>query len=410
MKLSESEKRKLEQRIQLNMDIQENQLFRSQESCRLSIAQEKRRTILFGVALVLLFIVSILFTNDVLFGNFGISRVVEQLKQRVNDVIDLCLGNPLSTGIHFFLTQFAAPIVVGMALAGAGACYQGLFHNPMASPTMLGVTSGGMLGGTIYMLFFSNLSVVALTTSGYAELSVAFADMSILDRYIQQFFIMGGCFIVIIFVMILAKISGKGKINTVALMLGGTVFTTTISSILELTAYILTLTGYSYTLSTSIRGMLAGQFGSITSPKTLLVMSIPILIPLILLLFMSNKLNVIAFGEEEAASMGVNVGRDRLIMIILTTIMTGTTIAFCGQVSFVGLMVPQFARFFVGTDYKYLLPTSAFLGGIFMLLAFDLYYTLNFSFTVGTYVNVVGSIAFLIFMIRYRRKGHADWT
>ena len=73
-------------------------------------------------------------------------------------------------------------------------------------------------------------------------------------------------------------------------------------------------------------------------------------------------------------------------------------------------MVPQFARFFVGTNYKYLLPTSAFLGGIVMLLAFDLYYTLNFSFSVGIYVNTVGSIAFLIFMIRYRRKGHADWT
>lgn len=410
MKLSENDKRKLEQRIQLNMDLQENQLFRSQESRRISIGREKRRTILSGVALVLLFILSILFTNDVLVGNFGLSRVVEQLTQRVNDIIDLCLGNPLSTAIHFFLTEFTAPIIVGMALASAGACYQGLFHNPMASPTMLGVTSGGMLGGAIYMIFFPNFSLLTLATSSYAELSVAFLDMSILDRYVQQFFVMGGCFIVIIAVMILAKISGRGKIDTVALMLGGTIFTTTISSILSLIAYILTLTGYSYSLSTSIRGMLAGQFGTITSPKTLLVMSLPILIPLILLLFMSNKLNVIAFGEEEAASMGVNVGRDRLIMIILTTIMTGTTIAFCGQISFIGLMVPQFARFFVGTNYKYLLPASAFLGGIFMLLAFDIYYTLNFAFTVGTYVNAVGSIAFLIFMIRYRRKGHADWT
>lgn len=410
MKLSESEKRKLNQRIQLNMDIQENQLFRSQESHRLSMVREKKRTILLGVALVPLFILSVLFTCNIFWGGFGLSRVVDQLTQRVNDIVDLCLGNPLSTGIHFFLTQFAAPVIVGMALASAGACYQGLFHNPMASPTMLGVTSGGMLGGAIYVLFFSHLSAASLVVNGYNEMSVAYANMSILDRYVQQFFVMGGCFLVILVVMILAKISGKGKINTVALMLGGTIFTTTISSILSLAVYILTLTGYSSTLSTTIRGMLAGQFGSITSPKTLLVMSIPIIIPLILLLFMSNKLNVIAFGEEEAASMGVNVGRDRLIMIILTTIMTGTTIAFCGQIGFVGLMIPQFARFFVGTNYKYLLPASAFLGGIVMLLAFDLHYILGFSFSVGAYVNVVGSIAFLIFMIRYRRKGHADWT
>lgn len=410
MKLSERNKRELEQRIQLNMDLQENQLFSSQENRRLSIGREKRRTILFGVALVLLFVLSVLFTNDVLFGNFGLSRVVEQLTQRVNDIIDLCLGNPLSTGIHFFLTEFAAPVVVGMALASAGACYQGLFHNPMASPTMLGVTSGGTLGSAIYLIFFSNWTLITLTTSGYAELSVSFANLSFLQRYIQQFFIMGGCFAVILVVMLLAKISGKGKINTVALMLGGTIFTTTINSILNLAVYIMMLSGYSTTLSSSIKGMLAGQFGTIASPKTLLVMSIPILVPLILLFFMSNKLNVIAFGEEEAASMGVNVGRDRLIMIILTTIMTAAAIAFCGQISFVGLMVPQFARFFVGTNYKYLLPTSAFLGGIVMLLAFDLYYTLNFAFSVGTYVNVVGSVAFLIFMIQYRRKGHADWT
>ncbi|MCD8240583.1 MAG: iron ABC transporter permease, partial [Oscillospiraceae bacterium] len=178
----------------------------------------------------------------------------------------------------------------------------------------------------------------------------------------QQFSVMAGCFIVVLFVMLLAKIAGKGKIDTVALLLGGTVFTTTINSILSLALYIMTLTGYSSTLTDSIRGMLAGQFGSISSPTTLLVMSIPIVIPLIILLCMSNRLNVIAFGEEEATAMGVNVGRERLVMIILTTIITGTTVAFCGQISFVGLMVPQFARFVVGTDYKYLLPASTFLG------------------------------------------------
>lgn len=410
MKLSASDQKKLEQRIQLNMDLQENQLFRSQEDRRLSIGKEKRRTILFGVTLALLFILSVLFTCDVFLEGYGLSRVVEQLTQRVNDIIDLCLGNQLSTGIHFFMSQFASSVVVGMGLASAGACYQGLFHNPMASPTMLGVTSGGMLGGTIYLLFFADWSLMALTAGSYEEANFLYTSMSFLDRYIQPLFVMGGCFVIVIIVMLIAKISGKGKINTVALMLGGTIFTTTINSILSLVVYILTMTGSAYILSETIQAMLTGQFVATSSPTTLMVMSIPILIPMIILMFMSNKLNVIAFGEEEAASMGVNVGRDRLILIILTTIMTGTTVAFCGQINFVGLMVPQFARFFVGTNYKYLLPTSAFLGGIFMLLAFDLYYTFNFNFSVGTYANVVGGAAFLIFMIRYRRKGHADWT
>lgn len=410
MKLSDNEKRKLDERIRLNMDIQQNQLFSSKEGKRLSVSQEKKRVICFGAALAALFVLSVLFVCDVLLDGFGLSRVVEQITQRVNDIVDLILGNQLSTGIHFFLTEFAAPIIVGMALAASGACYQGLFHNPMASPTLLGITSGGMLGSTVYVLFFSNTSVATLTMTDYSGRSLSYISMSLADMYLQEIFIMAGCFAVVMAVMLLAKISGRGKIDTVALMIGGTVFTTTINAILNLVVYIMTLTGYSSTAGSEIRGMLAGQFSTITTPLTLLIMSIPIIIPLIILLLMSNRLNVIAFGEEEAASMGINVGRDRLVMIILTTLMTGTTVAFCGQISFVGLMIPQFARFLVGTDYKYLLPASAFLGGIVMLLAFDLYYTLNFNFSVGTYVTAVGSVIFLIFMIRHRRKGHADWT
>ncbi|MCC8090897.1 MAG: iron ABC transporter permease [Oscillospiraceae bacterium] len=410
MKLTEKQEKQLNERIRLNMDIQETELFGVQENSRMKLRREGRRAALLGAAMLLLYVLAVLFTNDVTVNTFGLSRVFEQLRQRTNDIVDLILGNTLSTGIHFFITQFTAPLLVGMALAASGACYQGLFHNPMASPTTLGITSGGMVGAAVYQLFFSNLSAATLVVNSYAGLSVAAAEMSILDRYVQQFFVMAGCSIVVLFVMLLAKIAGKGKIDTVALLLGGTVFTTTINSILSLALYIMTLTGYSSTLTDSIRGMLAGQFGSISSPTTLLVMSIPIVIPLIILLCMSNRLNVIAFGEEEATAMGVNVGRERLIMIILTTIITGTTVAFCGQISFVGLMVPQFARFVVGTDYKYLLPASTFLGGVIMLLAYVLYYTLGFAFSVGTYVNAVGSVVFLIFMIHYRRKGHADWT
>lgn len=410
MKLSENDRRKLDQRIRLNMDLQENQLFSSQEERRLSVSREKRRVILLGAALVVLFALCVMFTCNVFLEGWGLSRIVEQMTQRANDIVDLILGNQLSTGIHFFLVEFTAPIVVGMALAAAGACYQGLFHNPMASPTLLGVTSGGMLGSTVYILFFQNLSAATLNVNSYYGLSVTYAGLSLAEMYIQEIFIMAGCFAVVMVVMLLAKISGRGKIDTVALMIGGSVFTTTISSILSLAVYIMTLTGYSTTASSEIRSMLAGQFTTITTPLTLLVMSIPIIIPLIILFLMSNKLNVIAFGEEEAASMGVNVGRDRLIMIILTTLMTGATVAFCGQISFVGLMVPQFARFVVGTNYKYLLPASAFLGGIVMLLAFALYYTFGMNFSVGTYVNAVGSVIFLIFMINYRRRGHADWT
>ena len=77
MKLSESEQRKLDQRIQLNMDIQENQLFRSQEARRLSLGRKRKWTLLLGLGLVALYVLSVLFTCNVLMDSFGLSRVAE---------------------------------------------------------------------------------------------------------------------------------------------------------------------------------------------------------------------------------------------------------------------------------------------------------------------------------------------
>ncbi|MCD8240582.1 MAG: iron ABC transporter permease, partial [Oscillospiraceae bacterium] len=192
MKLTEKQEKQLNERIRLNMDIQETELFGVQENSRMKLRREGRRAALLGAAMLLLYVLAVLFTNDVTVNTFGLSRVFEQLRQRTNDIVDLILGNTLSTGIHFFITQFTAPLLVGMALAASGACYQGLIHNPMASPTTLGITSGGMVGAAVYQLFFSNLSAATLVVNSYAGLSVAAAEMSILDRYVQQFFVYGG--------------------------------------------------------------------------------------------------------------------------------------------------------------------------------------------------------------------------
>ena len=410
MKLTDKQRDELNSSIKFNMDLANGELFASQEKKRLSMGKEKKRVILLIVLLAAVFILGVLFTNDLFLGFSGLPTFIKQAVQRVNDILDLIFGNALSTGIHFFLIQFAAPVIVGMALAASGACYQGLFHNPMASPTLLGVTSGGMIGSAVFVLFFSNLQTASPAYAGYGSLTAVYNDMSLFERFAQQLFIMAGCFAVIIVVLIIAKVAGHGKISVFGLMLGGSVFSVIIDSALNLAAYILTVTGYSSTVITQIRSMLAGQFTTISNPVEFLVMAVPIIIPLVILLLMSNRLNVIAFGEDEAKAMGINVERSRIIMILLTTIMTGVTVAFCGQISFVGLLIPQLARIIVGNDYKYLLPASAVLGGLSMLLGFILYYTLNFNLSVGAYVNTVGAVAFLIFMIQHRRSGHADWT
>ena len=88
--------------------------------------------------------------------------------------------------------------------------------------------------------------------------------------------------------------------------------------------------------------------------------------------------------------------------------MTAAVVAFCGAISFIGLIAPHFARMVAGNDFRCLVPASAFLGGIFMLLACDLSYMMNGMLNAGNIVNITGAAFFLVFMTRYRRKGNAD--
>ena len=126
------------------------------------------------------------------------------------------------------------------------------------------------------------------------------------------------------------------------------------------------------------------------------------------LMLMCGRLNLIAFGEEEARMMGVDLGLERTVIVLLSTVMTAAVVAFCGAISFVGLIVPHLARHVAGNDFRRLTPACAFLGGLFLLLAFDLSYMLNYVVNAGLIVNVAGGGIFLISMIRYRRRGHAD--
>lgn len=108
--------------------------------------------------------------------------------------------------------------------------------------------------------------------------------------------------------------------------------------------------------------------------------------------------------------MGISVRNTRIYYVIISTLLTASVIAFAGNINFLGLIVPHLARMIVGNDFKYLVPASAFLGGIFMLAAWDVCYMINFAVNTGMIVSMAGSAIFMVFMIRYRRQGHADWA
>lgn len=302
----------LHNKIKLNMDIKDGNMFAKSEKQRTFGNKEQRTVVLLGIILFVLLIVSILTVVNVTDNNFSLAWILKHMMRRVSNIFDLISGNHLESGIQFFICQFAAPVLAGAALAAAGACFQGVFHNPMASPTLLGVQSGGALGATVYVLFFSSLSTMVESGVGYrtyGDYVEAYYSQNIFQHNVEQFFVLIGCLLVVTVVVAIAKRSNHGRLNTVSLMLGGTVFTGMITTLLSMVQYYLTVTNGSEDMISSIRSITTGRFTTVTIPEVLLCMAVPIVISLVLIIILSDKLNVIVFGEEEAKTMGINVDR-----------------------------------------------------------------------------------------------------
>lgn len=366
------------------------------------------------IFMVAALILSFLLVSDFTAQDYSIAYAAKYAIRRVNDLVDLFAGNHVQTAIHSFLFQFLCAVLAGIALSVAGACFQGVFQNPMASPTMLGVQSGGTLGGTIYVMFFYTpmLSTILAAGSGnaYEIYAAEYHAMSLFQKFGQYFFTLGGCVAVVFIVMLMAKVAGRGRISTVPLMVGGTIFSSCVSNIVNLLQYYLSVSGADETLTETVQSLQSGTFEPIIQPFLMLSFFITAFIPLIFSVAGTHKLNVLTFGEEEARAMGISVQNTRIYYVIVSTFLTASVIAFAGNINFIGLIVPHFARLIVGNDFKYLVPASAFLGGIFMLLAWDASYMTGFVVNTGMIVSVAGSAIFTVFMIRYRRQGHADWV
>lgn len=233
--------------------------------------------------------------------------------------------------------RILAALMVGAALAAAGAAYQNLFRNPLVSPDILGVSSGAALGAVLGIF----LSLPILVTQGFA--------------------FMGGLLAVALIFLIGKKIRGHDPI--LALVLIGVVVGSLLGSGLALIKYLADPTNQ----LPAITYWLLGSFSSVTRQDAgwaalILVISLS---PLYLLRW---RINLLALPDDEARALGLNVARTRLIVIIAATLMTATTVAVCGIIGWVGLLVPHAVRLVVGAEFSRLLPIAMMVGATFMLV------------------------------------------
>lgn len=380
-----------------------------EEGQRYSDFQEKRLLPILGISLIVLILVSIFLTVNLVYYHFSPARYIEVVKGYFVNFSNLLSGKNNANGMNIIICRSIIIILVGAALSVSGAVYQGVFRNPMASPGTIGAQSGGMLAGALYIVLFTEDTKATQIYSGES-----FQDyihgLSLLDRYARQVAVLLGAFLTVLFVVSVTRAAGRGKISTLALLIVGSVFSAFVQSILTIIRYYMVLLDPTDTRVSSLQLFLMGSFNDTFSMEHLMFIGVPVILGLIVLYQMRMKINVLVFGEEEAKSMGIRVSLLRGVLIAISTIMTAVTVSFCGQLGFIGMMVPHMSRMISGPDYKRLIPVSALLGAICMLAIYDIAYMLNAALYVNLFSSLIGGFFFIIIMIRSRRHRDAEWA
>jgi len=267
------------------------------------------------------------------------------------------------------LPRILMAVLVGAALSTAGAVFQGLFRNPLVSPGILGVTSGASFGAAL-----------AIITIGDSALAI------------ELFAFSGGLAAVIL----AYQIGRRGGNSVTSLVLAGVI----VSALFMAGVAFLQFKADPYLQLPAIVFWTMGSFNKVIWTDALRG-AILICGGLLGIYLVRWWLNPLALGDEEARTLGVDVGKARIIYILLATLIVAAAIASCGNIGWVGLVVPHMARLIVGPDHDVLIPFSAVLGGLFMLYMDTLTRTLpGGEVPVGVLTAFVGAPFFAYLLIK----------
>lgn len=266
--------------------------------------------------------------------------------------------------------------IVGAGLSVAGAAFQGLLRNPLADPYTIGVSSGAALGATTALFLQNNFGF---------NFSVGI-----------PFFAFLGAIIALGFIYNLAKIGNT--VPVVTLLLAGVVVSSFLSAVISL---LMLLAGE------HIRGIFFWLVGGLSLMNWSHVFMV---LPYVLagsaaVFFWSRDLNIILLGEESAANLGIEVERVKKIILVSASLITGAVVSVSGMIGFVGLIIPHAVRMIVGPDHRILIPTSALMGGIYLIWVDSLARTVMapVEVPVGIITAFLGT-PFFIYLLRSRRK------
>jgi iron complex transport system permease protein len=268
-------------------------------------------------------------------------------------------------------------VTVGFALGVAGTIMQGIFKNPMASPGVIGTSSGAALGAVTAIY-------VGLAATGiYAvpAFAILFAFLSML--------------------IVLGIATSGGLTSRYTLLLAGIAFNAIFSA---LTSLVIVLSTDQFEMARQIVGWLMGDLTNRSWQHVHIVLIITLVGALWSMLY-ARDLNIIMLSEEIAANLGVNVTWSRNMLLFLSALLTGGAIAVSGAIGFVGLIAPHIMRSFVGSDNRLLIPAAGVLGGALVVCS-DCVVRVwgGGGLRIGVLTALLGGPFFLYLIVRDRRK------
>lgn len=271
----------------------------------------------------------------------GIGRYHLSVSETIEAIFNVITGVEVDETVYSVLFKVRLPriilaLFVGAGLAVAGTSFQSLFSNPLATPDTLGVATGASFGAVLALLLSNNSVVVQLSALAFGLLSLLITCM-------------------------VSKMNGKSSI--IMVVLSGMVVSSIFQALVSLVKY----TADTEEKLPAITYWLMGSMSRATVSS--LLIGVPfILIGILILFILRWRLNILSLNEDEAKSLGINVKQLRLMVMIASTMVTASCVSMCGQVGWVGLLVPHAARMIYGSDNKKLIPAGIGIGATFMIV------------------------------------------
>lgn len=327
--------------------------------------------------IILIFIPIIAFLLSITLGRYDIT-VGEICRILISKVTGKSIDYPQVIDTVIFrvrIPRIVTAMIVGCSLSISGAVYQGMFKNPMVSPTILGTSAGAGFGAVLAIILSFNTIGIQLTAFAF------------------------GVFAVLLTYTISTKVARGGNIMF-ALILSGMLINTVFQSFISISKYV----ADPYDKLPTITFWLMGSLASI-SKRDALMITVPFLLGIIPIFLVRWHLNTLSFGDEEAKALGIDTKKLRILVIICTTVLTASSVSVAGMIGWVGVIIPHIARMIVGPDFKVLLPATALIGSTYLLLVDNVARSaISVEIPLGILTSLIGA-PFFIYLLLNARKG-----